>query len=173
MRLVKGGWRKLHNEGFQGLATCTIRLILSEEPKLGEAGQSKLYTWGKWEIHTRFCWKTCRRDSLGDTGIDGTISIKWITKIYSLRYGPNYLVQDTGQWQALVNLRVSYNERNMTKWLSASQNDSPTCNMYRHDFTTNSNKTRVGRFSIQVLCYLPISLVFMHICRKNKIIIEN
>jgi hypothetical protein len=36
----------------------------------------------------KFCWKTCRRDYLGGTDIDGMIIIKWIAKINGLKYWP-------------------------------------------------------------------------------------
>jgi hypothetical protein len=58
----------------------------------------------KREVHTRFWWGDLREgDHLGDPGVDGSITLKWIFKKWDGAMDWIELAQDRDTWRALVN----------------------------------------------------------------------
>jgi hypothetical protein len=59
---------------------------------------------GKREVHIGFWWGDLREgDHLGDPGVDGRITLKWIFKNWDGGIDWIELAQDRNRWRVLVN----------------------------------------------------------------------
>jgi hypothetical protein len=59
---------------------------------------------GREVAYTGFCWGNLReRDTLGDSGIDGRIILRWVFRMWDVCMDWMELAQERGRWRALVN----------------------------------------------------------------------
>jgi hypothetical protein len=71
-----GEWRRLHNEELNDHSLPNIIRVMKSR-RMRWAGH--VARMGRREMHTGFWWGDLREgDHLGDSGVDGTIILKWI-----------------------------------------------------------------------------------------------
>jgi hypothetical protein len=95
--VLKGEWRKLHNEELNGLHSLPniLRVIISR--RMRWAGHVASMRRG--EVCTRFWWGNLSEgDRRGDPGVDGRIMLGWIFKKWEVgvRTGLGWLRIGTG-----------------------------------------------------------------------------
>jgi hypothetical protein len=74
---VTRAWRKLHNEELNDLYSSPNIVRLKKSRRIGQAWH--VARMGGREAYTGFWWENMtERDRLGDQGVDGRITIKWI-----------------------------------------------------------------------------------------------
>ena len=63
------------------------------------------HIWGRREAYTGFWWENpWQRDHLGDPGIDGRITLRWIFRKWDGGMDWIKLAQDRDRWWKLVNV---------------------------------------------------------------------
>ena len=78
MEEIQGEWRKLQNEGLNDLYCSPNILCVIKSRRMRWAGHVACMGERR-GVYTGFWWGNLRdRDHLGDPGIDGSITLRWI-----------------------------------------------------------------------------------------------
>jgi hypothetical protein len=80
---VTAEWRKLHNEKLTNLYCTTNFVLLIKSRRMRWAGH--VTHMGRGEVYTGLWWETLSvRDHLGDPGVDGRITLRWIFRKWNV-----------------------------------------------------------------------------------------